>query len=88
MSDPFQQFIMEVDTGKQAPAEDREGENEKLITVFQIVSSVLNLLAHFESSALTQIQESQAYLQKLADFLMTTIRDERSHTVKGSNVVQ
>lgn len=62
LSDPFQQFIMEVDTGKPVTAESGDEENEKLLTVFQIVSSVLNLLLQFETSLLTTSVESQKFL--------------------------
>ena len=58
LNDPFQQFIMEVDTGKSVSAGSGDDENEKLLTVFQIVSSVLNLLLQFETSLLTSSIES------------------------------
>ncbi|TNV87638.1 hypothetical protein FGO68_gene2900 [Halteria grandinella] len=88
INDPFQQFIMEVDTGKPVSAEAADEENEKLLTVFQIVSSVLNLLLQFETSLLTTSAESQKFLQSIADLLKTTILDDKSQTVRGHNMIQ
>jgi hypothetical protein len=41
VNDPFQQFIMEVDSGSK-PATSEE--DDKLLTILQVVSSICNLL--------------------------------------------
>ena len=42
MNDPFQQFIMQVDTTNAKPAD--SDQDEKLITILQVISSICNLL--------------------------------------------
>jgi hypothetical protein len=80
VNDPFQQFIMEVDSGiKPATSE----EDDKLLTILQVVSSICNLLLQFEINVLINSEETQKYLEELSQLLMTVIDDSRSKSAKG-----
>ena len=58
-SDPFQQFLMDVDQQNTHMKEESPSEgNEQLIAIFQVVSSVCNLLLQFEISVLSSSNES------------------------------
>lgn len=58
-------------------------QDDKLMTILQVISSICNLLLQFEINVLINSEETQKYLEELSQLLKTIIGDERSKSAKG-----
>ncbi len=76
---------MEVDTKIVNPVDNNE--DEKLIKIMQVISSISNLLLQFEINVLINSEETQKHLEELSQLLKTIIADERSKSAKGRTLI-
>eukprot|EP00347_Sterkiella_histriomuscorum_P023758 403333488 len=86
-SDPFKDFIMEVDTSSKQDQKKEELQTEEFTGSFQIISSILNLLSQYEIIIRTNLTITFQIFDKLSSLVQFLTRHEKSSSAVATSLI-